>query len=74
MPYAVERSGDGSPAAGTEVVEREGRDGARRVMYLLRTVNGVRQRPRKIDAEVVREPVSQVVRAGTGPRAAGNPR
>lgn len=74
LPYAVERTGDGSLAAGTEVVEREGRDGARRVMYVLRTVNGVRQRPREIDAEVVREPVSQVVRAGTGPRTAQNPR
>ncbi|MBO0916263.1 DUF348 domain-containing protein [Streptomyces laculatispora] len=74
LPYAVERSGDGSLAAGTEVVEREGRDGARRVMYVLRTVNGVRQRPREVDAEVVREPVSRVVKAGTGPRPARNTR
>lgn len=71
LPYAVERSGDGDLAAGTEVVEREGRDGSRRVMYALRTVNGVRQKPRVLAAEVVREPVSRVVKAGTGPRTAG---
>ncbi|WP_326661272.1 ubiquitin-like domain-containing protein [Streptomyces sp. NBC_00385] len=71
LPYAVERSGDGALAAGTEVVVREGRDGSRRVMYALRTVNGVRQKPRVLATEVVREPVSQVVKAGTGPRTAG---
>lgn len=70
LPYPVERTGDGSLAVGREVVEREGRDGSRRVMYVLRTVNGVRQKPREVDAEVVREPVSQVVKAGTGPRPA----
>ncbi|MEV0743735.1 ubiquitin-like domain-containing protein [Streptomyces sp. NPDC050273] len=71
LPYAVERTGDGTLAAGTERVVREGRDGSRRVMYALRTVNGVRQKPRVLAAEVVRGPVSQVVKAGTGPRTAG---
>lgn len=71
LPYAVERTGDGALAVGTEVVEREGRDGSRRVMYALRTVNGVRQKPRVLATEVVREPVSRVVKAGTGPRTAG---
>ncbi|MFI6861122.1 ubiquitin-like domain-containing protein [Streptomyces sp. NPDC050421] len=71
LPYAVERSGDGDLAAGTEMVEREGRDGSRRVMYALRTVNGVRQKPRVLATEVVREPVSRVVKAGTGPRTGG---
>lgn len=71
LPYAVERTGDGDLPAGTEVVEREGRDGSRRVMYAVRTVNGVRQKPRVLAAEVVREPVSRVVKAGTGPRGAG---
>ncbi|WP_406451021.1 ubiquitin-like domain-containing protein [Streptomyces sp. NBC_00876] len=70
LPYAVERSGDGSLAAGTERVEREGQDGSRRVMYALRTVNGVRHKPRVLATELVREPVSRVVRAGTGPRPA----
>ncbi|MFJ2092158.1 ubiquitin-like domain-containing protein [Streptomyces sp. NPDC087901] len=71
LPYAVERSGDGALPAGMERVEREGRDGSRRVMYALRTVNGVRQKPRVLAAEVVREPVSRVVKAGTGPRTGG---
>ncbi|MET7643985.1 ubiquitin-like domain-containing protein [Streptomyces sp. NPDC005426] len=71
LPYAVERTGDGSLPAGTEVVEREGRDGSRRVMYAVRTVNGVRQKPRVLATEVVREPVSRVVKAGTAPRTAG---
>ncbi|MFI6651342.1 ubiquitin-like domain-containing protein [Streptomyces sp. NPDC050529] len=71
LPYPVERTGDGAIPAGTERVEREGRDGSRRVMYALRTVNGVRQKPRVLATEVVREPVSRVVKAGTGPRTAG---
>ncbi|WP_374119427.1 ubiquitin-like domain-containing protein [Streptomyces sp. RKAG290] len=73
LAYAVERTGDSSLAVGTEVVEREGRDGSRRVLYTLRTVNGVRQKPREVDAELVREPVSRVVRAGTGPGPAPKP-
>ncbi|MFB6707026.1 ubiquitin-like domain-containing protein [Streptomyces sp. NPDC056333] len=72
IPYAEQRSGDGSLPAGTEVVEREGRPGARRITYGVRTVNGVRQRPRALDAEVVRMPVDRIVRVGTGagPRSA----
>ncbi|MEW1690413.1 ubiquitin-like domain-containing protein [Streptomyces sp. NPDC091265] len=73
LAYAVERTGDSSLAVGTEVVEREGRDGSRRVLYTLRTVNGVRQKPREVDAELVRVPVSRVVRAGTGSGPAGKP-
>ncbi|MFD8983199.1 ubiquitin-like domain-containing protein [Streptomyces sp. NPDC059564] len=65
IPYETERVDDGTLFAGTEVVERVGRPGARRVTYGLRTVNGVRQEPRKIAEEVVREPVSQLVKVGT---------
>ena len=36
----------------------------RRVTYSLRTVNGVREKPRRIGAEVVREPRTQLVRVG----------
>ncbi|MFF3805572.1 ubiquitin-like domain-containing protein [Streptomyces sp. NPDC002032] len=67
IPYLTERVEDGDLFAGTEVVERAGRPGARRVTYGLRTVNGVRQEPRKIAEEVVREPVSQLVKVGTKP-------
>ncbi|WP_344168464.1 ubiquitin-like domain-containing protein, partial [Streptomyces polychromogenes] len=65
IPYETERVEDDTLFAGTEVVERAGRPGARRVTYGLRTVNGVRQPARKIAEEVVREPVSQLVKVGT---------
>ncbi|MGW7440818.1 ubiquitin-like domain-containing protein [Streptomyces sp. NPDC054849] len=65
IPYETERVKDPGLFAGTEVVERAGRPGARRVTYSVRTVNGVRQKPRAIADEVVREPVSQLVKVGT---------
>lgn len=67
IPYETERVKDPGLFAGTEVVERAGRPGARRVTYSLRTVNGVRQKPRPIADEVVREPVTQLVKVGTKP-------
>ncbi|MEU9179650.1 ubiquitin-like domain-containing protein [Streptomyces sp. NPDC048550] len=67
IPYETEQSEDADLFAGTELVERAGRPGARRVTYALRTVNGVQQKPRKIAEEVVREPVTQLVKVGTKP-------
>ncbi|MFJ3975188.1 ubiquitin-like domain-containing protein [Streptomyces sp. NPDC090021] len=67
IPFKTEKVRDAELFAGTEVVERAGRPGARRVTYSLRTVNGVRQKPRAIADEVVREPVTQLVRVGTRP-------
>ncbi|MFI8261561.1 MULTISPECIES: ubiquitin-like domain-containing protein [unclassified Streptomyces] len=67
IPYETERTEDDGLFAGTEVVERAGRPGARRVTYVLRTVNGVRQKPRMVAEETVREPVTQLVRVGTRP-------
>ncbi|MFD7441013.1 ubiquitin-like domain-containing protein [Streptomyces sp. NPDC059909] len=67
VPYDTVRVQDPALHSGTEVVERQGRHGARRVTYSLRTVNGVRQKPRKISEEVVREPVTQRVKVGTKP-------
>ncbi|MER5489174.1 ubiquitin-like domain-containing protein [Streptomyces sp. NPDC002812] len=67
IPYVTERVKDPALFAGTEVVERSGRPGARRVTYSLRTVNGVRQKPRRVAEETVREPVSQLVKVGTKP-------
>nr|WP_206325439.1 MULTISPECIES: resuscitation-promoting factor [unclassified Streptomyces] len=65
VPYAVERVRDPELFAGTEVVERQGVPGLRRVTYHLRSVNGVKQRPRRTGEELVREPVSRKVRVGT---------
>ncbi|MFB7516348.1 ubiquitin-like domain-containing protein [Streptomyces sp. NPDC056144] len=67
IPYAVETVRDPQLFAGTESVERQGAAGVRRVTYSVRTVNGVRQKPRRTGEEIVREPVSRKVRIGTRP-------
>ncbi|MFI9064632.1 ubiquitin-like domain-containing protein [Streptomyces sp. NPDC053429] len=67
IPFETERAEDDSLFAGTELVERAGRPGARRVTYSLRTVNGVQEKPRRISDEVIREPVTQLVKVGTKP-------
>ncbi|KAA6218066.1 resuscitation-promoting factor [Streptomyces filamentosus] len=67
VPYAVERIRDPGLFAGTEVVDRRGTPGLRRITYHLRSVNGVKQRPRRTGEELVRAPVSRKVRVGTRP-------
>ncbi|MFI1538801.1 ubiquitin-like domain-containing protein [Streptomyces anandii] len=67
IPFAVRRTADPTLFTDTEVVDRAGQPGVRRVAYSLRTVNGVRQRPRRLGSEVVREPRAQLVRYGTKP-------
>ncbi|MGW3815197.1 ubiquitin-like domain-containing protein [Streptomyces sp. NPDC005046] len=68
IPFEVRRTDDSSLFKGIEVVERPGRFGALRVTYTLRTVNGVKQRPRRVRAEMARQPQAQLVRVGTKPR------
>ncbi|MGW0421641.1 ubiquitin-like domain-containing protein [Streptomyces sp. NPDC003015] len=67
IPFRVRRSEDATVFRGTEIVEQAGRPGIRRVTYSLRTVNGVKEKPRRLRTEVVREPRDQVVRVGTKP-------
>ncbi|WP_406170161.1 ubiquitin-like domain-containing protein [Streptomyces sp. NBC_00996] len=67
IPFEVRRTQDPLLFRGTEVVERAGQPGARRVTYALRTVNGVAEKPRPLDSEVVREPRTQLVKVGTKP-------
>ncbi len=67
IPFAVERTEDPGLFRGTEVVERAGQPGLRRITYSLRTVNGVREKPRWIQTELVRVPRPQVVKVGTKP-------
>jgi uncharacterized protein YabE (DUF348 family) len=67
IDFKVVRKEDPSVFKGTEEVERAGVKGARKVTYVLRTVNGVKQKPKKFSDEVTREPVDQVVRVGTKP-------
>ncbi|WP_030561709.1 resuscitation-promoting factor [Streptomyces aureocirculatus] len=65
IPYAVHRSDDASLPRGTEVVTQAGREGARRITYSVRVVNGVRGRPKRLKSEVVREPQPRIVKVGT---------
>ncbi|WTR35923.1 ubiquitin-like domain-containing protein [Streptomyces sp. NBC_00133] len=65
--YKTEKTRDSSLFVGTQVVVRQGRAGARQVTYALRTVNGVRQKPKKIAERVLREPVTERVVVGTKP-------
>lgn len=67
IPYQVRRTNDPALFRGIEVVDRAGQPGVRRVTYLLRTVNGVRQKPRREKSRVVREPLTQLVRVGIKP-------
>ncbi|MDQ1026885.1 uncharacterized protein YabE (DUF348 family) [Streptomyces umbrinus] len=67
IPFEVRRTEDPGLFRGTEVVERAGRAGLRRVTYAFRTVNGVKERPRRLGAEVVELPQAQVVKVGTRP-------
>jgi resuscitation-promoting factor RpfB len=67
IPFDVRRIEDPSLFRGTEVIEQAGQPGLRRITYSLRTVNGVRQKPRRIKSEVVRGPRTRVVKVGTKP-------
>ncbi|MFI0981345.1 ubiquitin-like domain-containing protein [Streptomyces sp. NPDC021093] len=67
IPFKVVRREDPSVFKGTEEVVRAGEQGSRKVTYVLRTVNGVKQKPKKFSEEIAREPVDQIVRVGTKP-------
>lgn len=68
VPFDERRTEDATLFRGTEVVQQAGRPGLRRTTYALRTVNGVRQKPRRLRTELVREPSPRIVRVGTRPR------
>ncbi|MEU7168567.1 ubiquitin-like domain-containing protein [Streptomyces morookaense] len=68
IPFETERHEDPSLYKGTETVVQRGEPGAERVMYALRTVNGVKQKPRKISSETVRQPRTEIIKIGTKPR------
>ncbi|MFH8365981.1 ubiquitin-like domain-containing protein [Streptomyces sp. NPDC018031] len=65
VPFHTLRRTDPSAPRGTEVVERPGSPGVRRVTYAVRTVNGVPQRPRTPATETLRRPVDRIVAVGT---------
>ncbi|MGY0059002.1 ubiquitin-like domain-containing protein [Streptomyces sp. LZ34] len=68
IPFPTVRRADPTVLQGAELLAAVGEPGLERTTYLVRTVNGVRQRPRKLRTRVVREPVTRVVRVGTKPR------
>ncbi|MGV9402342.1 ubiquitin-like domain-containing protein [Streptomyces sp. NPDC003667] len=70
IPFHVKRVKDHSLFRGTEVVERPGKSGLRQVTYYLRTVNGVREKPRQEASQVLSKPRTQVVKVGTKARPA----
>ncbi|MEC4015222.1 ubiquitin-like domain-containing protein [Streptomyces sp. H27-D2] len=63
--FDVVRRPDPELSKGTESVVRQGEQGLRRVTYRLRTVNGVKQKPKRVKTELVKKPVTQVVHVGT---------
>ncbi|UGY95083.1 ubiquitin-like domain-containing protein [Streptomyces gobiensis] len=65
IPFTTERHQNPHLFQGTEVVERPGSHGIRRVTYELRTVDGVRQKPRQLEARMVRRPEAQIIKVGT---------
>ncbi|MEU1781007.1 ubiquitin-like domain-containing protein [Streptomyces abikoensis] len=68
IDFSTERREDPSLYKGTEVVAQRGEKGVERVTYSLRTVNGVKQKPKKIRSEVVRRPRVEIVKVGTKAR------
>jgi resuscitation-promoting factor RpfB len=52
---------------GTEMVTRAGRAGVRRVTYRVRTVDGELEKPRRVAADVLRQPRKQIIHVGTRP-------
>ncbi|GHE00656.1 resuscitation-promoting factor [Streptomyces alanosinicus] len=67
IPFDTERTEDPTLTKGTEVVAQAGQPGLRRDTFLLRIVNGVRDKPRREKSEVVRKPRKQIVKVGTKP-------
>ncbi|MGW2649636.1 ubiquitin-like domain-containing protein [Streptomyces sp. NPDC001393] len=68
IPFETERTADPTLFVGAEVVVQPGQPGLRRDTFLLRIVNGVRQKPHREASEVVRKPRKQIVKVGTKPR------
>ncbi|MEV0368242.1 ubiquitin-like domain-containing protein [Streptomyces sp. NPDC050636] len=65
VPFRTVKRSDPQLTRGTEAVVQQGRPGVRRVTYRLRTVNGVKQKPRRVATDVVRAPRPQIVHIGT---------
>lgn len=67
IPYRTVRQRDDKLFQNTVTVATQGEYGAKRVVYAHRTINGVKQKPKKIEEKVIRKPVTQVMKVGTKP-------
>ncbi|MGP3983717.1 ubiquitin-like domain-containing protein [Streptomyces sp. KR80] len=67
IPFRTVRHTDATLFQGTEVIVQRGQPGVKRVTYELRTVNGVKQKPKRLRSKLVRRARDQVVRIGTRP-------
>ncbi|MFD8328849.1 ubiquitin-like domain-containing protein [Streptomyces lydicus] len=65
VPFRTVHRPDPTLSRGTVSVVQQGRPGVRRVTYRLRTVNGVKQKPKRLRTEVVRAARPQIVHLGT---------
>ncbi|WP_281286081.1 resuscitation-promoting factor [Cellulomonas massiliensis] len=73
IAFDTRRKADSSLYTGTTKVVTEGKAGKRAITFEVTTVDGTVTRKEKIDAEVVRKPVDQVVAVGTKDRPAPKP-
>ena len=70
IAFDTERKNDSSLYTGTTKVVTEGKAGKREITYEVTTVDGKVTRKEKVDSEVVRKPVDEVVAVGTKERPA----
>ncbi|MDI2128783.1 resuscitation-promoting factor [Yinghuangia seranimata] len=65
IPFETVRQDDPTAFKGSEVVVTKGVTGVKKVTWAYETIDGVKQDPRKVSEEVVKPPVTQVVKVGT---------
>ncbi|MFE3887382.1 ubiquitin-like domain-containing protein [Streptomyces lydicus] len=65
LPFRTILRADPRLARGVQSVVQQGQPGVRRITYRVRTVNGVRQKPKRLHSKVVHAPRPQIVHLGT---------
>ena len=65
IPFKTVKKDDPTEFKGTEEVSVQGSAGLRQVTYSYETIDGVKQKARKVSEKVVRKPVTQVILVGT---------
>ncbi|NUU25910.1 MAG: DUF348 domain-containing protein [Streptomycetaceae bacterium] len=65
IPFETVKQDDPTQFKGTENVATKGVAGIKKVTWAYETVNGVKQEPRKVSEQIVKAPVTQVIKVGT---------